>query len=256
MKLIHLRKQLGFRSWAEVVFALLSVYMTANFLMGFLGLSLFYVGILSVVGHAFAWYQIHLLGSLSERLEQFDMENKKLRETTEKLKGSLDTFQEQNGKLKAVSDRLAEENEQFHSQVDSLSQTVTSLEGVRDMIEQYSKENHAQFADVVNNLNDTLQQQKDAVKKQHELLDQTKEATNTQERVLLMQLHAQCQFLDHEAGMSSNEYQMFLNMIPARYRKTAAGKKFDDVDKNHDGIIDADEFSSLIEELVRAEASQ
>lgn len=247
MKVLYIRKQLGFRSWGEVVFALLTFYMACNFLAGFLGLSFFYVTTLSLVGHAFAWYQIHLLGSLTERLEKFDAENKRLED-------SVDNFKEQNSKLKQVSDRLAEENEQFSAELERMTNTLQGLETVQQTLETYAKENQADLGIVIQSLNDTLNEQKKVVKKQSDLLDQTKEATRSQEKILLLQLQSQCQFLDQQMGMTPQEYSMFLNMIPAKFKNSPAGLAFDEVDKNGDGIISISEFNLLVDELVRSVA--
>merc|ERR1712000_526982 len=104
--------------------------MLANFVGEFVGMPLFYVSFLSVLTPALAWYQIHLLGSLSERLEQFDAENKRLKE-------SVDTFREQNNKLKNISDNLAAENEKFEAELGEMKNTLAGLETVRATLETY-----------------------------------------------------------------------------------------------------------------------
>jgi predicted RNase H-like nuclease (RuvC/YqgF family) len=221
--------------------------MIANFVAGFLGMSLLYVGVLSVVGHAFAWYQIHLLGSLTERLEKFDAENKRLED-------SVNNFKEQNAKLKKVGDRLAEENEQFEAELTQMHSTLAGLETVQKTLETYAAENQSDLGEVIQSLNDTLAEQKQCVQKQSELLDQTKEATRSQEKILLMQLQSQCQFLDQSMGMTEQEYGMFLSMIPAKFKKTPAGMAFERVDRDGDGIVNVEEFHLLVDELVRSVA--
>ena len=243
IKILHLRRQLGFNSWPEVMFAVLTVYLSANFIAGFMGITLFYSSFLSVIGVAFAWYQIHLLGSLTERLEKFDAENTRLHE-------SVENFKEQNAKLKTVSDRLAEENQQFENELTQMHKTLEGLETVKQTLETYAEENQKDLGAVINSLNDTLQEQKNVVRKQSELLDQTKEATRSQEKILLMQLQSQCQFLDQEMGMTQQEYQMFLNMIPAKFKNSPAGLAFDMVDKDKNGRITMEEFNQLVERLV------
>lgn len=247
MKVLSIRKQLGFRSWGEVLFAIMTIYMACNFFAGFVGFSLLYVTTLAVASNGFAWYQIHLLGSLSERLEKFDAENKRLEE-------SVNNFKEQNAKLKQVSDRLAEENDRFEEELGNMKNTLDGLETVRQTLEAYASKNNQDLGNVIKSLNDTLNEQKAVVKKQSLLLDQTKEATRSQEKILLLQLQAQCQFLDQQAGMSPQEYQMFLSMIPAKFKKSTAGLAFDKVDKDGDGIISTQEFNILVEELVRSVA--
>ena len=248
-KIATLRSTLGFRSWSEIIFAGLTIYMVANFFAGYLGISLLYVGLLSVVGHTFAWYQIHLLGSLTERLEKFDAENKRLED-------SVNNFKEQNSKLKLVSDRLAEENEKFESQLSDMRTTLDGLETVKQTLETYASENQSNLGEIIKSLKDTLNEQKECVNKQTELLEQTKEATRSQEKILLMQLHSQCQFLDQQAGMSKSEFAMFVNMIPAKFKKSPAGLAFERVDADGDGVISHVEFTALVDQLVQSVASE
>merc|ERR1712137_539109 len=248
-KIATLRSTLGFRSWSEIIFAGLTIYMVANFFAGYLGISLLYVGLLSVVGHTFAWYQIHLLGSLTERLEKFDAENKRLED-------SVNNFKEQNAKLKKVGDRLAEENELFEAELTQMHSTLAGLETVQKTLETYAAENQSDLGEVIQSLNDTLAEQKQCVQKQSELLDQTKEATRSQEKILLMQLQSQCQFLDQNMGMTEQEFGMFLSMIPAKFKKTPAGMAFERVDRDGDGIVSTEEFHLLVDELVRSVAQE
>jgi hypothetical protein len=59
-------------------------------------------------------------------------------------------------------------------------------------------------------------------------LKSTKSATKSQEKVLLMQLHSQCQLLDKSIGLSPEEFQIFMTMVPEKFKKGAI--TFDDLD--------------------------
>merc|ERR1711879_742950 len=96
--------------------------------------------------------------------------------------------------------------------------TLQGLETVKQTLETYAAQSQSDLGAVIQSLNDTLNEQKACVEKQTVLLDQTKEATRSQEKILLMQLHSQCQFLDQQMGMSEQEFNMFVNMIPAKLR--------------------------------------
>lgn len=148
--------------------------------------------LIAIAGMSFSCYQIHLLGSLSERLEQFDKENKRLEESNKQLSESVSTFKEQNAKLKettgklainvwlflffststlsrgggdqsytiSCADELANENAKFKEEVSHLSETVSALETVKETIEAYGKEMKADFGEIIGNLNATLDEQK------------------------------------------------------------------------------------------------
>ena len=76
---------------------------------------LLYANLLSIIGHFFRLYQIHLLGSLSEQLKKFEERNEKFAKSNEKLEENVKTFQDQNGKLKVIADSLRDENNRFKS---------------------------------------------------------------------------------------------------------------------------------------------
>ena len=132
-----------------------------------------------------------------------------------------------------------------------MKNTLQGLETVRLTLETYAKENQADLGKVIKSLNDTLDEQKQCVKKQSALLDQTKEATRSQEKILLMQLQAQCQFLDQKEGMSRAEFNMFVNMIPSKFKKTSVGLEFNKIDTDGDGTISNEEFFILVDQLIR-----
>ena len=245
------RKLLGFHSWIEVAFALLTVYMIVDYVTSYIGIRLFYVTYLPIIGFAFAWYQLHILASMSENLKKFEAENERLKGLNDKLEGSIETFKEQNTKLKEVSDALAQENGRFHDEVTQLHSTISGLETVRAALETYASETKKDLGAVINTLNETLIEQKKVVKQQQNVLQEITTQTKCQEKILLLQLQAQCQYLDGQMGMSPSEFSMFVNMIPAKFRNSKAGLAFDNVDTDKDGVISNAEFQALVEELVR-----
>lgn len=81
------------------------------------------------------------------------------------------------------------------------------------------------------------------------VLDRTKAATKSQSRVLLLTIHSQCQFLDQTGGLSPQEYQMFLSMVPEKYKR-AGIVDFDELDADKDGTISVPEFQRLMDKLI------
>ena len=97
------RRQLGVSSWVELMMSLLTVYLIFMYVVSWLGIYASVTPLLGILGMMFATYHIHVLGSLTERLEEFDRQNKKLSETNKSLEESVATFQEQNAKLKTIT---------------------------------------------------------------------------------------------------------------------------------------------------------
>ena len=180
---------------------------------------------------------------LTEEVTKFTEENTKLSE-------NVSTFQEQNNKLKDLSDQLHEENDKFSQELKSMRSTLQGLETVKQTLETYAKENMQDLGNVINSLNETLDEQRNCVKKQSALLKQAKAVTSSQEKILLMQLQSQCQFMDGQMDMSHQEFEMFVHMIPAKFRNTPVGLEFDSIDADKDGKISMREFHDLVDKLV------
>ena len=231
--------------------------------------------------------EAHLLApeSFQERLDRFDEENKRLKSSVDALQGengrlkasgdqleastialtaevekfteentrlaeNVENFQTQNNKLKDVSDLLAQENEKFGQELESLRGTLEGLDAVKLALENYARDHNLDMTKVIGTLNETLEEQKECVKKQSTLLDQSKEVTGNQEKILLLQLQAQCQFMDGQLDMSPEEFQLFSSMIPYKFRSTPIGLEFDSIDGDKDGRISMREFHDLVDRLV------
>jgi Ca2+-binding EF-hand superfamily protein len=71
---------------------------------------------------------------------------------------------------------------------------------------------------------------------------------------MLLQLQSQLQFFDQSAGLSRQEYDQFVMMMPAMVRQQYERIKtnFDDLDSNKDGVIDIGEFQGLVDRLVES----
>ena len=104
---LALRKRLGITSWIELILIGMTGYLITMYLATWIGLYAPMTSLIAIAGMSFSCYQIHLLGSLSERLEQFVKENKRLEESNKQLSESVSTFKEQNAKLKETTGKLA-----------------------------------------------------------------------------------------------------------------------------------------------------
>ena len=95
----------------------LTAYVVLFFFAGMVGFENGSVPLITIVGLGFGVYTMHSLGSLSEKLEEFDTQNKILSEENKKMEGSVNRFQEQNEAMKKSTDALQEENAQVKQQV-------------------------------------------------------------------------------------------------------------------------------------------
>mmetsp|Transcript_28869 Transcript_28869/g.80730 ORF Transcript_28869/g.80730 Transcript_28869/m.80730 type:complete len:257 (+) Transcript_28869:89-859(+) len=245
-RVYEIRKKLGIQSWIEAGLIVVLAYMALNFLLGFLAIGLPMNELAALLGMAFAIYQIHLLGSLTEKLEKFDKENKR-------LENSVNAFQEQNKELKHTADALAGEVEKFKGEVNRLSETVSSLESVRETIEAYAEKNNADLGSIIDSMNATLEAQREVVAEQKVVLGEQKQAAKMQARVLLNTIFNQTQFMDQSMGMSPSEFQAFMSMVPSQYKQDKSGIDFEHLDSDADGNINVGEFQAVVERLLAEE---
>ena len=95
----------------------ITAYVVLFFLLGCLGFDSGSLPLITIVGMGFGCFTIHSLGSLTDKLEEFDEQNAKLKKENKRLEGSVNRFQEQNEEMKKTTDALEEENKQVKLQV-------------------------------------------------------------------------------------------------------------------------------------------
>mmetsp|Transcript_8246 Transcript_8246/g.11017 ORF Transcript_8246/g.11017 Transcript_8246/m.11017 type:complete len:253 (-) Transcript_8246:23-781(-) len=225
-------------------------YVGLFFLLDWIGYSNPFNSLITIVGMSFGVFLVHSLGSLSERLEEFDKQNKQLEETNGKLSANVDQFRTQNEKMKETTDGLEEQNTQFKQRVEELGASLSGLDDVRQSLEDYAQKTGTDLQEVIGTIKTTLQEQNEVVEQQKELVTQTEKAQREQEKVLLLSIHSQCQYMDQSHGMSPMEFEMFKNMIPEKYKKFSGHLSFDEIDADKDGTISTEEFSKVIEKLI------
>jgi len=239
----------------------ITAYVVLSFFASFVGFENGSVPLVTIVGMGFGVYTMHSLGSLSSKLEEFDTHNKKLSEENKKMESSVNRFQKQNEEMKKSTDALLEENRQVKQQVDELSASVDALDSIQQKLQAYADEHHKDFHQVIGTIKGALQEQKDIVAKQQDICSQTENATKDQAKILLHTIHRQCQFMDQSMGMSPMEFQMFLGMVPQKYKAFAGELSFEGLDAgslegnmglhlDKDGVINIQEFEGVVERLI------
>ena len=95
----------------------ITAYVVLFFLAGCFGFESGSLPLITIVGMGFGVFTIHSLGCLSDKLQEFDEQNAKLKKENKRLEGSVDRFQEQNEEMKKTTDALEEENKRVKLQV-------------------------------------------------------------------------------------------------------------------------------------------
>uniref|UniRef100_A0A7S4KXN1 EF-hand domain-containing protein n=1 Tax=Paramoeba aestuarina TaxID=180227 RepID=A0A7S4KXN1_9EUKA len=248
-KLQEIKTKFGITSWIEMGMIGVTIYLAFCYVLSLIGLTPPMTSVAGVAGLLFCCYQVFLLASLSERLEEYKKQNKILEKNNKKLTENVDSFTQQNVELKKVTDNLNAENERFKGELAHLSGTLSNLEVVKETIENFGEEEKNDLGDVLAGLQGTIEEQKEVVQRQEGILKSTEEATNTQEKALLLTLQSQCQFIDKNMGMSREEFDTFINMLPDKFK--SHGFDFAALDKDGSGHLDVGEFQSLIDDLVK-----
>eukprot|EP00927_Polykrikos_kofoidii_P037906 TRINITY_DN3210_c1_g3_i1.p1 TRINITY_DN3210_c1_g3~~TRINITY_DN3210_c1_g3_i1.p1 ORF type:complete len:288 (-),score=47.02 TRINITY_DN3210_c1_g3_i1:86-949(-) len=195
----------------------------------FLGVMTFY-GYVPTIMLGIALSRVHFLGSFKENLDKFAAENKRFRAANKDLKASVSNLQEQNKQLDVTNKRL--------------QTSISQLDEVRETIKKYAEHNNADLGNVLSSLHESIAEQKKIQKDTERIQIKTRQLTSTQERAMLMNLFMQFQNQDGEKGLSVDEFETLVDMLPA----DSAGqlrdgmRDFKKFDTDGDGIISIKNF--------------
>jgi len=195
-------------------------------------------GIFTTVVLGIACSRVHFLGSLKEKLDRFAAENDKFLATNKELKSNVNQLHAQNDKLKSANSRL--EN------------AIHGLDEISQMMAKFAADNKTDFNKVVKSLHDTIEEQKAIQKHTQEIQAETRRLTTTQERSMLMNLFMQYQNQDGEQGLSRDEFELLLDMLPAGSSlKLRSGlRDFKDVDVDGDGTVSIANFRDWLQKAL------
>ena len=186
-----------------------------------------FVGSVSLAG--FKMIDIPLVGSFLKTLEyiltmydRFENEISKLKEENEKLHSSIDD-------LKKVSNSLKKELDNFGK--------------LRENLEEFASQEKNDFNKVMNQLNGNF--------------DRINGLVDEQNRVLLMQLAQNIEFLDRQEGMSKIEFLRFVDRIPHQFQTHLTQmNEYQNIDKqfknNQNCTINAKTIQLLIDQLCQS----
>jgi len=182
--------------------------------------------------------RVHFLGGLKQQLDRFAGENDKFRATNRDLKSNVNQLHAQNDKLKVANSRL--------------ETAITGLDEVSHMMATFAADNKTDFDQVVKSLHNSIEEQKAIQKATQEIQAQTRRLTSTQERSMLMNLFMQYQNQDGEQGLSRDEFEFLLDMLPTGSSLKVRGglRDFKDVDVDGDGTISIANFRDWLQKAL------
>lgn len=235
----------------------------------------------------YAAYEIRMLATLKKELNELEDVQKDLEEQVDRLKGQVDVYDEQNDKFRAETDELKAANDKFEGEVEELKQVNQQLTGTKDQFEHQNKELDEQLEKLntaneslkgslsslkeqTDNLEGQLKQfeelqdaigkyaeknntdMSEALAKQTEMFDTLKTLMSDNAQTLLNQVATDLEYADNEEGMTEEEYNKWVERIPARFRKIMdqRGITFEQF-AGEDRNMDYKEMADLIEELMK-----
>lgn len=214
---------------------------------------LFSVGIICIIGAPLNWhipvailgfgalsfggYQVWALRNLKAEVDALSKENEKLEVTEERLGSQVNVLETQKDKLTAQVDQLEVTVVDMKHASDGLEKELEGFEKLRDNFQKFAAETGHDISKVMDNAN--------------KIYDKMEANTVNSEKALLGQIAQDMEFMDRDAGMSREEFDKFLERIPAKLRRKyeALGYSYADV-AGKDGTIDFTEIDSLINKLV------
>ena len=147
--------------------------------------------------------------------------------------------------------KLRSENTKLHSSItkltnvtNSLRQEINNFSKLQSNLELFAAKQEKDFNVVLTNLNNNF--------------DRINKLLNENEKVLLMKVAQDVEFLDHNEGMTKSEYNRFVQRIPFRlenkFRQLDSAKKLDKYFQLYpNATIQPKTIQSLIDELCQSQ---
>jgi len=246
-----------------------------------------------------ASYEIRQLAALKKELTELATVRKELKEAVEKLDGQVAEFDQKNEEFRLETKNLQEANDEFEGEIEELQQTSLELTRTKDEFEHRNEQLDVElqkYQETNDSLGGTLQSLKEksdhlegtlvqfqelqgsiqryaeknqidmsgALEKQQEMFDTLKTVMDDSANALLTQVAADLEEVDGEAGMTKEEFNKWLNRIPARFRQQMEEKGIsfekyanrnteEDADggEDKDVILDFEEMAQMVEDLLK-----
>jgi len=167
------------------------------------------------------------------------------------LKEENEWFKNSNAELKQGVDQLRSENDETRMANQKLTQSIHGLESVRTAIETYATRHETDFAQVLSDFQRSVQEQQLILQRTRVIQRRTRKLTEAQWRALMLNLFAQVEYHDGERGMTREEFDLWLAMLPVEIADKLSPETFENIDSNGDDIIDAKEMCEWVQTAVK-----
>jgi len=191
-------------------------------------------GYFTTVTLGLATSRIHLLGALKQQLDRFAVENEHFRTANKDLKHNVNELNSQN-------DKLMESNKH-------LEDSIKSLEEVKEAMEQYASDAKGDLNELLSSLHNSIAEQKRIQQQTLDIEEKTRKLTVAQERSMLMGLFMQFQDTDGDKGLSKEELETLVDMLPegAGVRLKECVRNFRELDTDGDGVVSMANFRDFV----------
>jgi len=217
----------------EPLLALAFLYCVISWLLSWVHLMEF-VGFFVTIALGAAVFRIRLLGTLKEQLDRFAAENDHFRTANKELKQGVDQLHSQNDRLQASNK--------------DLEASIQGLDEVREAMVKYASETQGDLGDVLSQLHESIGEQKRIQQQTLDIEEETKRLAVGQERAMLMGLFMQFQDQDGEQGLSRDELETLVDMLPegSGNKVRAHLGDFSEMDADGDGVVSMANFRDFV----------
>jgi len=227
---------------ATIQSGLIGLLAVVVLILGFVSLAsgdgmLWVAGVAALLGCIVIAVYLCATGGLRHQLDRFKQQNDRLAKTSVALRGDVNKLEATNQKIALHVDKLEDSVDELQGVSEKLKEDIEGFGDLRLEMEALAKEAGKDLDDTLDSING--------------MYDRMTELTLREEKALLKRVAQDLEFLDHDEKMSKEEFQRFLQRIPAQFKK-----RFEELHLTFAAIAGADkgidykEMGSLIDKLI------
>eukprot|EP00803_Ostreobium_quekettii_P000824 evm.model.scf_36.2 EVM.evm.TU.scf_36.2 scf_36:70360-72153(+) len=194
-------------------------------------------GIVGLGGSLLASGMLCSMGTMRHQFNRFKRENDRLSRTSFKLQSSVEDFESTNFQLSNHVEALQGTVDDLQDVSEGLHNQLGQFGDLRESMQEFSKESGQDITETISGINGVY--------------DKVYGLSLQNERTLLLRAAQDVEFLDREEGLSQQEFQRFLHLIPQHLRERFEKSKmtFESI-AGADHVIDHREMAGLIDTLL------
>ncbi|CAD7705393.1 unnamed protein product [Ostreobium quekettii] len=227
---------------ATIPSAVIGVFSVVVLILGFVSLAagdgpLYVAGAVALLGSTGIAGYLCATGGLRHQLARFKHQNDRLAKTSAALRGDVDNLEVTNQKIALHVDKLEDSVDELQGVSEKLKEDIEGFGDLRVEMEALAKEAGKDLDDTLESING--------------MYDRMQDLNAREEKALLKRVAQDLEFMDRDEKMSKEEFQRFLQRIPAQFKK-----RFEELDLTFASIAGADkgidykEMGRLIDRLI------